>query len=264
MKKSTLFHALLPGIVSFGLVCFSAPAFAQHGGGHAGGGGGSHSGGGGGFHGGGSYGGFHGGSYSGGYHGGGPAFGGRGSFAGPSGRSLGPRGANTGRPWSWEGHNSRDASPGWHQFASGNRSSGREGAVNAGHPGASSMPARSATVPNHAAVADGQWHSFAAPRTEIARATVSTPFNRASVASSNLSWHGNWAGWHGGWRGGWGWPGWNWGWGWGCCGWGFGWGWDWGLGWAYWSPFWAWPPYWYNPWLYADVSAPYVLDPYPR
>jgi len=258
MKKSTLFQALLPGIVSFGLVCFSAPAFAQHGGGHAGGGGGSHSGGGGGFHGGGggSYGGFHGGSY----HGGGPAFGGRGLSPGPSGGSLGPRGANAGRPWSWEGHNSRDTSPGWHQFASGGSSLGREGAVNAGHPGASSMPARSASVPTHAAIADGRWHSFATPRAEVARATATTSFNRAGAVSGNPAWHGNyWGGWYGGW--GWGWPGWNWGWGfgWGCCGWGF--------GWTSWTPFWAWPPYyyWYDPSIYAaDVPAPYVLDPYPR
>jgi hypothetical protein len=120
------------------------------------------------------------------------------------------------------------------------------------------MAARSAATPNHSAVADGQWHSFAAPRAEIARASATTTFNRAGLVSSNLGWRGNnW----GGWRGGWGWPGWNWGWGWGCCGWG--WGFGWGVGWSAWTPFWAWPPYWYDPWLYADISAPYVLDPYP-
>jgi len=139
--------------------------------------------------------------------------------------------------------------------------------------GASSMPARSAGMPNRAAIADGQWHSFAAPRTQIASATRTTSFNRAGMVSNNLAWHGNyWGGWHGGWHGGWGWgwPGWNWGWGfgWGCCGWGvgFGWGWGWGFGWSSWTPFWEWPPYyyWYDPSIYAaDVSAPYVLDPYP-
>ena len=274
MNRSTLLQALLSGTTSLALVFFCAPAFAQHGGGHSGGGGGTHAGTGGGFHGGGgSYGGFHGGSNSGGYHRGAPAYGGRGSSAGPGVGSVGPRGANAGRPWSWEGRASRDTSPGWHQFASGNsRTVGREAAGSTmARSGASSMPARSLGMPNHAAVADGRWHSFATPRTEIARATETTSFNRAGLVSSNLAWHGNyWGGWHGGWQGGWGWPGWNWGWGfgWGCCGWGvgFGWGWGWGFGWASWTPFWAWPPYyyWYDPSTYAaDVPAPYVLDPYP-
>ena len=274
MKKSTSLQALLSGIVSLGLVCLSAPAFAQHGGGHSGGGGGggSHAGAGGGFHGsGGSFGGYHGGSgYGGSYHGGSPGFSGRGSSAGPGVSSRGP-GSASARPWSWEGHSGRDTSPGWHQFASGNsRTVGREGVGNAAtRSGASSMPARSSAAVNHAAIADGQWHSFAAPRTEMARASTTTTFNRAGMVSSNLAWHGNnWGGWHGGWHGGWGWgwPGWNWGWGWGCCGWGFGFGWGWGgwgVGWASWGPFWAWPSYWYAPWIYADVSAPYVLDPYP-
>jgi hypothetical protein len=269
MNRSTLLKALLSGTTSLALVFLSAPAFAQHGGGHSGGGGGGSraGGGGGGFHGGGSYGGHHGGGYTGGYRGGAPAYGGRGSSSGPGVSSVGPRGANAGHPWSWESRgDTRDPSPGWHQFASGNHSAmGREGAASAAaRPGASSMPGRSATVPNHAAVADGQWHSFAAPRTEIARASTTTTFNRAGLVSSNLAWRGNnWGGWRGG--RGWGWPGWNWGWGWGwgCCGWGFGGGWGWGFGWSSWTPFWAWPPYWYDPWLYTDISAPYVLDPYP-
>lgn len=264
MKKSTSLQAILSGTISLGLVCLSVPAFAQHGGGHSGGGGGgSHAGAGGGFH-GGSFGGYHGGGYSGGYRGGAPGFSGRGSSAGPGPGSRAPGGASAGHPWSWEGHNSRDTSPGWHQFASGNaRTVGREGVGGAvARSGASSMPARSSAAPNHAAIADGQWHSFAVPRTEIARASTTTTFNRAGMVSSNLAWRGNsWGGWRGGW--GWGWPGWNWGW--GCCGWGwgFGWGWGWGFGWSSWTPFWAWPPYLYDPWLYTDISAPYVLDPYP-
>ena len=117
-------------------------------------------------------------------------------------------------------------------------------------------------MPNRATVADGQWHNFAAPRTAVARVTESNSFNRAGMVSSNLAWRGNyWGngfGWRDGWHSwGWGWPGWNWGWGWGF-------GWDWGFGWANWTPFWAWPPYLYDPWLYAaEVPAPYVLDPYP-
>jgi len=265
MNRSSLLKALLLGTTFLGLVFLSASAFAQHGGGHSGGGGGSHAGGGGGYHGGSpSSGGYHGG-YSGGYHGGASGFSGRGSSAGPGVSSRVPGGASAGHPWSWEGHSSRGTSPGWHQFASGNsRTVGREGVGSAAtRSSASSMAARSATMPNHSAVADGQWHSFAAPRTEIARASTTTTFNRAGLVSSNLAWHGNnWGGWRGGWRGGWGWgwPGWNWGWGWGCCGWGWG---GWGIGWASWGPFWAWPSYWYNPWIYADVSAAYVLDPYP-
>lgn len=126
---------------------------------------------------------------------------------------------------------------------------------------------------NRAPVADGQWHSFASPRAEVAHATVASSVTHATFVSNNLAWHGNyWYGWHGswGWHAGWGWPGWNWGWGWGwgCCGWGFGvgfgWGWGWGFGWGPWAPFWAWPAYWYNPWVYAaDPQPPYVLDPYP-
>src|ERR1035441_7690848 len=64
MRKSTLLKSLLAGIASLLLVCLPVPAFAQHGGGHGGGGGGSHGGGGGGYHGGGG-GGYHGGGYSG-------------------------------------------------------------------------------------------------------------------------------------------------------------------------------------------------------
>jgi hypothetical protein len=268
MNRSTLLKALLSGITSLALVFLCAPAFAQHGGGHSGGGGGgSRAGGGGGFHGGaGSSGGFHGGGYGGGYHGGAPGFSGRGSSTGPGVSSRAPGGASAGHAWSWEGHSSRDTSAGWHQFPSSNsRTVGREGVGSAAtRPSASSIAARSAAMPNHAAVADGQWHSFAAQRTEIARATETTTFNRAGLVSSNRAWRGNnWGGWRGGW--GWGRPGWNWGWGWGwgCCGWGWGLGWGWGFGWSSWTPFWAWPSYWYDPWLYPDVSAPYVLDPYP-
>jgi hypothetical protein len=271
MNRSSLLKALLLGTTFLGLVFLSASAFAQHGGGHSGGGGGSHAGGGGAFHSGGaSSGGPHGGGYGGGYQGGASGFSGRGSSAGPGVSSRSPGGASAGHPWSWEGHSSRDASPGWHQFPSSNsRTVGRErGGSPVTRSSASSMAARSADTPNHSAVADGQWHSFTAQRTEIARASTTTTFNRAGLVSNNLGWRGNRWGNGFGWRGGWGWPGWNWGWGWGwgCCGWGwgFGWGWGgWGIGWASWGPFWAWPSYWYNPWIYADVSPAYVLDPYP-
>jgi len=259
MNKSTLLKSLLSGAAA--LILTSVPAFAQHGGGHAGGGGGVHAGGGG-FHGGGGS--FHGGGYSGGYHGGysGGGFSGRGSYAGPRGNSAGPSSSAAAHPWSWEGHSSRDTSPGWHQFSPG--SAGRSGAAaSASRSLASPAAGRSVTTAmNRPPMADGQWHSFNSPR-----ATVPTAVNRSAFVSTNFAWRGNWGGWRGGWgwRWGWGWPGWNWGWGWGCCGWGFGWGWGWGFGWGgAWGPFWAWPAYWYNPWIYADAPpAPYVLDPYP-
>ena len=294
MKKSTLLNALLFGTTS--LIMISVPAYAQHGGGHAGGGGGMHAGGGGGmhaggggFHGGGSFhgggygGGYHGGyggyrgGYAGGYHGGysGGGYGGRGSYAGPRGgyggshgMYAGPRSSASVHPWSWEGHSSRNTSPGWHQFSSGNtRNMGRSGAApSASRAATSQITSRSMMATNRAPIADGQWHSFGAPRS--AGSDMATSVNHTAVVSST-AWHGNhWNGWHGGWgwhgHGGWGWPGWNWGW--GCCGWGFGfgwgWGWGWGYGWGAWGPFWAWPAYWYNPWIYAD-APPYVLDPYP-
>ena len=283
MKRSTLLHSVV-ALISLSLLWMSTPALAQHGGGHGGGGGGGHAGGGGGgFHGGGgSYGGFHGGGYgggySGGYHGGSAgAYAGRGSSGGMRGAALGERSSSAGRPWSWEGHSSHDASPGWHQFASGNSgmSRGAGGSI-AGRAGESSM-ARAGNAPAHAAVADGNWHSFNASNhparsTAVSDARVAS-VTRSSVVSNGFGGRGN-LGWRGGWRGGfgwgWGWPGWNWGW--GCCGWGwgwgFGWGW-WGPGWSAWGPFWAWPPYYYTPWLddsglYGDASpAPYVLYPYP-
>jgi hypothetical protein len=248
---------------------------------------------GGGFNGGGSFhGGGYGGGYRGGYHGGfhagypGGAYGGRGSYAGPRGSYGGmhgaygsPRTSAAARPWSWEGHSSRNTSPGWHQFNSVSTGNTARSAVSPVRSSASSTVGRSSiTAMSRAPIADGQWHSFAAPRTQAARATGFTSFSHAGVASSTAVWHGNHGGWHGSWYGshyhwGWGSPGWGWGWGWGCCGWawniGFGWGWGWwGPGWAAWDPIWAWPPYYYNPWLYswslyADGPVPYVLDPYP-
>jgi hypothetical protein len=147
----------------------------------------------------------------------------------------------------------------------------------AGRPGGTTMAGRTAgNFTSHAAAADGNWHSFAP-----ARAGATTSVSHTNIVASGAAWRGgNWVGgwhggaWGGGWRGGWGWgwgrPGWNWGWGWGwgCCGWGWG-GWGWGLGWGWggwgvaWSPFWAWPPYYYDPWLYSYDAAPDVLYPYP-
>jgi hypothetical protein len=276
MNRSTLLNHLLSGITSLLLIC--APALAQHGGGHAGGGGGGMHAGGGGFH--GTGGGFHGGDYSGGVHGGysGGGSSGRGSYSGARGDYSAQHSSAAGHPWSWEGHSSRDTSPGWHQFPSSNAANmGRSGAAGSA---SRSMPSQGgnrsvAMAMNHAPIADGQWHSFAGTHAEVAHASGPVAVNRASVGS--ITWHGNsWGVWRGGWgwRGGLGWPGWNWGW--GCCGWGwgfgfgFGWGWGWwGPGWAAWSPFWAWPPYYYNPWLDGswlsadDPPTPYVVDPYP-
>ena len=204
-------------------------------------------------------GGFHGGGYGGGYRGGSSSgSSGRGSYAGPRG-AYGATGSSVAtHPWSWEGHSSRDISPGWHQFASGNpgntaRSGGAASASRSmAHPG--SGPYGTAAM-HHAPIADGHWHSFTGPSSQVARATVATSASRAAWVSTGFAWRGNWGGWHGGW--GWGWPGWNWGWGWGCCGWGF------GFGWGAWAPFWTWPPYWYSPWLDAAPAPTYVLDPNP-
>jgi hypothetical protein len=230
---------------------------------------------GGGFAGGGS---FHGGGYGGGYHGGSSGgYSGRGSYAGPRGGSGATRSSVAGHPWSWEGHSSRDTSPGWHQFASSNTGNmARSGAATSASRSMSSPASRQsrAAAMDHASIADGHWHSFAGPSSEVARATVPASVSRAGLVSTGVAWHGNNFGvWHGGvgWRWGWGWPGWNWGWGWGCCGWGWGWGvgfgWGWGFGWGAWAPFWAWPPYgyspyWYSPWLDAGAPPSYVLDPY--
>ena len=99
MRKSTWLNALLVGVASAALVCLPTRSYAQHGGGHGGGGGGFHGGGGGGFHGGG--GGFHGGGgFGGGFHGGGYGGGGYrgggyhggGSYGGYRGGGYGGRG----------------------------------------------------------------------------------------------------------------------------------------------------------------------------
>jgi len=122
--------------------------------------------------------------------------------------------------------------------------------------------------------ADGNWHSFGSRSTLASNAhtTGITSVNHATFVTSTTVWHGGAWGAH--WGHGWGWghPGWNWGWGWGwgCCGWGWGWGgwgvgfgWGWGgWGWGAWSPFWAWPSYYYNPWLYPYNSPPAMAYPY--
>jgi len=256
MRKSTFLNALLAGIASVALVCAPTTAFAQHGGGGHGGGGG----GGGGFHGGG--GGFHGGggSYGGGYHGGGyyGGYGGRGgSYGGMRGASPSGRNSDEARPWSWEGRGgSRDTSPGWHSFGSGNSAgmAGRSssGAI-AGRSGSGTAAGRSASgmAAAPAAIADGQWHSFGSARsaagsalTSNARPVQSATFNRGGLGFVNSGWRGGF-----GLRGGY--PGF----GWGCCGWGLGWG--WGFGWG-WGPFWDWPPYWSDSWWDYDYPPAYI------
>ena len=289
MKRSTWLHSVLT-LISLNLLWMSTPVLAQHGGGHGGGGGGGHAAGdGGGFHGGGgSYGGVHGGGYSGGYNGGSHGGGYSGGYSGGShggstgaysrrgssgGAALGERSSSAGHPWSWEGHSSRDTSPGWHQFPSGSgsgmgRSAGGSMAARSGE----STIARAGNQSSHAAVADGNWHSFNASN-HVASSTIVS--NTHVVTVTHPTFVSSGFGWHGGWGGGfgWGWPGWNWGFGWGWgwgFGFGFGWGWGWGgPGWAAWGPFWAWPSYYYSPWLddsWLSVNtapAPYVLYPYP-
>jgi hypothetical protein len=130
-------------------------------------------------------------------------------------------------------------------------------------------------ITSHAAAADGNWHSFGS-RTSLSSSAHTngiTSVNHATVVTSTTVWHGGAWGSHWGYGWGWGHPGWNWGWGWGwgCCGWGWGgWGWGFGVGFGWgwggwgaaWSPFWAWPPYYYNPWLYAYSSPPSMAYPY--
>ena len=215
----------------------------------------------------------------GGYRGGPASHAGRSFYGGMRGGAMSPQhGFSGSRPWSWEGHSTRNVAPGWHSFAnSGN--SARLGTTSParGTPataGRSFLSGRysGGAVTSHAVAADGQWHSFGGSRAVTASRSVSsmssvrtgTVYRQAGFVSHNMVWHGGWhgSGWHGwGWHG-WDWPGWNWGW--GCCGWGWGigFGWGWG-GWAAWGPFWAWPPYWYNPWLYAYEPPPMVLYPYP-
>lgn len=242
MTHPTLSKTLLALMASLVLVCLPTAVFAQHGGGHSGGGGGgSHGAGGGGFHGGGGGGGFHGGGgfsgggFRGGYggsHGGGFS-GARGPYGGMRGAGAGGRYSGTSRPWSWEGRGagSRVNSPGWHSFNSGSGFAGRNGAAGSTF---------------HAAVADGNWHSFggvhntsASMRASITSRGTGFGINHAAFFNGTGAWRNNW----GGWRGGWG--------GWGCCGWGWGWGWGgwWWGGWGWgWSPFWNWGPYAYDPW----------------
>ena len=106
------------------------------------------------------------------------------------------------------------------------------------------------TATMHAALADGQWHSFGGTHGS-AHATLATGLNgNARFGGREDFIHGGWggSGWHGGfggWRGGWGYPGYGFRFGcWGC-GWGYGFG--WGIGW---NPYWAFYPYpyWDNLW----------------
>ncbi|HEV2398502.1 MAG TPA: hypothetical protein VGS27_16280 [Candidatus Sulfotelmatobacter sp.] len=143
--------------------------------------------------------------------------------------------------------------------------SARPGAATPGRSGAGNFT-------SHQAIADGNWHSFGGTRGTTQMASV----NHVGLVGG--AWHGGvWGGgFRGGYGAGWGRPGWNWGWGggwgwgfggWGWGGWGLGFGWGWGWGWGGWGlgwdPFWAWPPYYYNPWLYAYNPAPDVIYPYP-
>jgi len=258
MTKSTSLRAILAGITCLTLACATAPAVAQHMGGHGSPGGGFH---GGGYHGGGfqGYGGWHGG-----YHAGAPT----GMYhGGPSGTYHGsPSGRMPGNSVSTHNPSGARGAP------QGAASAGRGGAIGAGSNGAiRGRGVSGSTAPAHAAIVDGQWHSFATTRSPNHPITRSPDFlshsfasqgfanhatavstghsSRVAVATTSFTttWHG--AGW----------------WGhpatfvWGCCGWGWGWGWGFGFGVGFgfgfgwgslWSPYWYWPPYSYYPWGY--------------
>jgi hypothetical protein len=234
MQHPTRSHALLAGLFSLALICGPIPALAQHGGGH-GSGGGSHGGG------------FSGGSRGGGFSsGGGRSFGGSRGFEGSRGSYGGMRGnssamGRSSRPWASEGRGVRNTSPGWHGFERSGNARNMSARADGGMGARSAGSARNF----HAAVADGQWHSFGA-----AHGGGTLLASNARAASFN-SFRGGFGG-NGFFRG----PGFRAGF--GCCGfgWGYGWGWGWG-GWGWWNPFWAWPSYWYSPWWY-DYSPQYI------
>jgi len=156
------------------------------------------------------------------------------------GRSSLGRSAES-RPWASEGTGVRNTSPGWHSFERGSN-----GASVAGRSGAAGLTARTGSIAtSRTAIADGQFHSFAAGHSVAGSmaASINHPAGAAFAGRGNFV-NGAWRG--GGliFRNGWG------GWGWGCCGWGWGWGWGfgWGWGWGFgWDPFWYAPPYWYAP-----------------
>ena len=117
----------------------------------------------------------------------------------------------------------------------------------------------------HAALADGQWHSFGGTHAAL---NGNPHFGGHTEFIHGGGWGGGgWGGggWHGGWgwRGGWGYPGFGFGFGcWGC-GWGYGFG--WGIGW---NPWWAFYPYpyWDNLWWgdpYGYFDPPGYIYPYP-
>jgi hypothetical protein len=129
------FSFLLKSAITILLACSAIPVFAQHGGGHGGGGGGFHGGGGGGFHGGGG-----GGAHS---SGGGGARGG--SFAPPAAgyggsRAAAPYASRPGGGYAARPGNSYASRPGGN-FAGGNQRYGNS----------------SSAAPS---VGGGQWHSF--------------------------------------------------------------------------------------------------------
>jgi hypothetical protein len=144
---SKLFSASFKSIVILVFACSAVPVFAQHGGGHGGGGGGFHGGGGGGFHGGG-------GMRSGG--GGAPR---GGSYSGPA---AGYRGSTAGAPSAPRSANGYYSRPGGN-FAGGNE---RYGNSSSGSPG----------------VANGQWHSFAG--TAGSRGPAGAPSGAGSPGSA--------------------------------------------------------------------------------
>ena len=101
-------------------------------------------------------------------------------------------------------------------------------------------------VTMHAALADGQWHSFGGVNggARPAMGFGGGRFGGGRFGGGQEFFRGGFGG-FGGWRGGWGYPGFGFGFGcWGC-GWGFGFG--WGIGW---NPYWAlYPyPYWNSLW----------------
>lgn len=146
MMRPTASKFIFTGIAAIALACAPNPMFAQHGGGHGGGGGGSHGGGGGGFHGGGApAGGAR--SYGGGGYGGG-------SYRAPG--NAGGRSASSARP---SGNSYRPPA--------GNSASGRAGASSG-----SSQAAR-----------DGQWHSFGSQNSVTAMARGSAANSGAATRS---------------------------------------------------------------------------------
>jgi hypothetical protein len=249
MKRSGLGETLLAFVTFAALSLTPISAFAQHGGG-----GGGHSGGGGGgsAHGGGGA--SSGARPSGGSYGGGSYGHGGDSRGESSARSDGNSGRSYGGPSS-RGMDGRSMS--------GRSMSGRNGGNESGRNSASEA-GRSSNI--HAAINDGQWHSFGGASSAHG---ASTGTLSARNTGANANWHnfgtsgGRGASFGGGFRGS---PyyGFHGGFG-GCCwgrGYGYGWG-GWGFGFG--SPYFAfgWGP-WYGSYFFARYYyGPYYYSPWP-